>query len=405
MNMTPRGVLAGRTQHPRPAGQNHATRIGCRFLFGHTVGSTARLVGARITQNEGHMSGNRLRCGLLAAFAATALTACGHSVASVDTSAPTNVCSAIESLQPDTLLGGTPAKHRACQPDDASGSLGVAVWTAATGRRVSVSVIDNAKAGPGVAVATFDAVYQNAPAALRCTAAVSGHDPLRCVDKTNTGQTETGTFILDEGATYLVVWLSDENGQSAGIDIPPAERPGFAAFVTEAVKAIYGTTVRLPDTGPAPLATQSQDTASPDTGTTSSPTEGWSADSVTAELTKQGYQRSARARFPSAKAGRQVTTEDWTAPAFPNLPTVHLSDAPPGALGKPAIASVSYDNGVGPYHEFSCVPASPYIFSARTVIEQAGIARRLALAGSAPPAGASGTSMTSVDGSVTCHLK
>ncbi|MEV0561692.1 hypothetical protein [Dactylosporangium sp. NPDC050588] len=60
--------------------------------------------------------------------------------------APQDVCGPIERLQPDEVLGGAPAGHRPCAADSTAGMLGVAVWTAADGRRVSVGVAGGAHA-------------------------------------------------------------------------------------------------------------------------------------------------------------------------------------------------------------------------------------------------------------------
>lgn len=347
------------------------------------------------------MTARRLRHGILALTAAAALAACGHDGGG--TAVPQNVCASIETLDPSGVLGGPAAGHRACAPDPAGGSLGVAVWTAADGRRVSVSVVDNAKAGPGVSSATFDQLYQAAPGSARCTATAAGRPGVRCVDKTDTGQTETGTVLIDEDATYLVVWVSNETGGSAGFDIPPSQRPAFAAFVAQATKAVYGTAVELPAAAPAPATAPPTAAGGTEPSAAAASTDGGAG--VSAELTAQGYRLAARTKFHSDKLGREVIDEDWQAPQMPNLPVVHLTDAPPGDAGRLAVESVSYEGGVGPYRTFSCTPTPVFAFDARHVIEQAGIARGLVLQATAQPGAATATSMTARDGSVTCRMQ
>jgi hypothetical protein len=179
-----------------------------------------------------------------------AVAGCAGSGGSAAQARPVVICAAIDRLDPAPLLGSV-QQHRPCRADDASGSLGLAVWTAASGLRLSVSVIDNGNTEPDGASATFEQLYTQAPASMRCTAtATDTGERLRCLDKTNTGEAQTGTFILDEGTTYLVVWMSDEDGQSAGIEIGPAQRPAFMTFVAAAAKAIYGSPIQLPDTSP-----------------------------------------------------------------------------------------------------------------------------------------------------------
>jgi hypothetical protein len=112
-------------------------------------------------------------------------------------------------------------------------------------------------------------------------------------------------------------------------------------------------------------------------------------------------------RYFAQELGKEVTIEDWKPVSDTSLPTVHTSEARPGAPGKPAVSQVTYDNGVAGYPKFWCVPTEKYAFNPAYVIDQAEVAKQLLESGQAKPGpGQNDTkTMTSVDGSLTCYMK
>ncbi|MGI5176376.1 hypothetical protein ACQEVZ_08615 [Dactylosporangium sp. CA-152071] len=302
--------------------------------------------------------------------------------------APQDVCGPIERLQPDEVLGGAPAGHRPCAADSTAGMLGVAVWTAADGRRVSVGV-----AG-GTHAATFEQLYAAAPEPQRCTAGGG----VRCVDKTSTGQAETGTLIVERGSTYLVVWLSDTGGHQAGLDVPAERRPAFLRLAAAAMRSVYGTEVHFPDTaaGRSPAG----NTAAP-TGTGTG--GAGSADPVVAELGKLGYQRTMTGGYQSPQLGRKVTIEDWK-PASGAGPTVQLSDAPPGRPGALAVADVDWGQ-VGQYQRFLCEPDDATAFKVARSIDLSRIVKDNVTNGVIQPQPGPSGSRTVAGNGVTCTAR
>ncbi|WP_433363159.1 hypothetical protein ACQPZX_31610 [Actinoplanes sp. CA-142083] len=326
------------------------------------------------------MTPSRTSAAAMLAFTALALTACGDDVSSSAAgSAPADVCPAIEKLDPAAVLGGPAANHRACAPDESLATLGAAVWTASGGQRVSVSVIDNGKPG----AATFQQLYDQASSAQRCELAESGGGDRRCVDKLSTGQTETGTFIIDLGSTYLVVWLSDEGDHSAGLDVPADMRPAFMTFAGQAVSTIYGKKVEMPAAPP--------ERAAPTT-----------AGDLAAQLTQAGYERTMTGSYQSPDLGRKVSIEDWK---DDGKPTVALSDSrtKPGDL---AIAELQYDP-VGKYQKFSCIPTTKFASDLQWVLDQSNTIQQQVADGTVEPKLAPNNRhmVDNADRSLTCYME
>lgn len=129
--------------------------------------------------------------------------------------------------------------------------------------------------------------------------------------------------------------------------------------------------------------------------------------SLADQLKDLGYERTKTGQSFANELNREVTIEDWKPTSDTSLPTVHTTEARPGEPGKPAVAEVSYDNGVAGYKRFWCVPAAQAAFNPANVIDQAEVAKQLLESGQAQPApGPNDTrSVVSVDGTVTCYMK
>jgi hypothetical protein len=334
---------------------------------------------------------------LVAAAAVLALAACGSggdTDAAPADAAPADVCPAVERLDPAAVLGGPAAKHRACQADTSVSALGTAVWTAAGGRRVSVSVLAGA--------ATFQQHYDRAPAARRCALPESGGGDRRCIDQLSTGRTDTGSLTVEFGATYLSVWMSEEGGDTANIDVPADVRPAFLDFVATAVRTIYGRTVTIPASLRAAPAAAPTSPASPDSP--ASPAFPAAGGDLAAQLARAGYERTSTGSFDSPDLGRKVTMEDWKATG---RPTVALSDArtSPGTL---AIAELQYED-FGRFTDFSCIPTTKFASDLRWTLDQSDAVREQVRLGTTPLKIAPGTTdrhmLDNADRSLTCYMK
>ncbi|MFC4606911.1 hypothetical protein ACFO9E_03605 [Streptomyces maoxianensis] len=323
--------------------------------------------------------------------------------------APQDVCGKIDRLDPSEVLGGQPTDRIECRPDNQLAVLGAAVWTAEDGRRVSVSINDNDKARSGAGSAPFDHLYRQASEEQRCRLTLSEPPKARCIDKIHTGSTETGTIIIDQGATYAVVWMSHEDGQQTGVDINADDRPVFLRFVSQALERVYGHSISdagdvasaAPATAGAPTATAPSSSA--DTQASPSAT---ATSSLTPELEQAGYQRSMRGSYFAEELGRRVAIEDWTHPTDSSLPVAQLSAAPPGTADRLALSQLTYQR-TGEYENFWCVPDDEHALKFAYVFDQAKFVRQRLDQGISRPEPAPNDTfqLASFDASVTCYMK
>jgi hypothetical protein len=191
----------------------------------------------------------------LAGLVAMALSACdpkdgtvvnpntGETITMDPPAAPTkdpapksDLCAAVDAIDPSPMLGNSTPEHRACRPDESTGTLAQAVWTRPNdGVRVSVSVISNADAknGLGTFQQLFDGVTDARVKRGGITVLGAQH---RWVSQAATA----GVISIDMGSTYVNVWLSQSGTDVAGgMPIGKAQAAKLEQFATTVIPVIY----------------------------------------------------------------------------------------------------------------------------------------------------------------------